>query len=75
MLFINVLAAFYERMKYDNNYVHYFNITLKTRLAPGCLEDGLLLGARRSPHSFASDSSMIHSYFMATMLNYISTVM
>ena len=28
MLFINMLTAFHERMKYDNN-MHYFNITLK----------------------------------------------
>ena len=36
MLFIKVLTTFFERMKYENNnYVHYFNITLKIVLPQG----------------------------------------
>ena len=50
----------------------------KNRLAPGCGEDGPLLGARQSPHSFCirhfHDSQFLYILW-PTMFNNISTVM
>ena len=64
MLFINVLTAIYERIKYENNNVHYFNINLKKscpRVWGRRLPIKKLWGKTVSLTVVASDSSMINN--------------
>ena len=58
MLLINVLTAFYERMKYENNMC----ITLKTVLPQGVGKTAPFLGQDSPLTVFASDTSMIHNF-------------
>ena len=60
-LFVKVLTAFYEREIWKQ-YVHYFNITLKTFLCQGVGKTAPYLGQDGPLSVFASDSSMIHTY-------------
>ena len=69
MLFINVLTAFYQRMKYENNMCIILTSTLRTVLPQGVGKTVPSLLGQDGPLTISvSDSSMIHYFHIFCLM-------